>query len=129
MDAVRRLPDVRREYAVGERQGGKQQADAFRRALGRSGDGAAADGGGSGSGNPGEGELGGGETGSGHRDTGESGGRQPGSGTSGGVHRPSSTADKNLPRDDRPPTPSRLQRQPAPGRREDVGVAHVDVYA
>ena len=129
MDAVRRLPDVRRDYAVGERQGGKQQADAFRRALGRSGDGAAADGGGSGSRNPGEGELGGGETGSGHRDTGESGGRQPGSGTSGGIHRPSSTSDKNLPRDDRPPTPSRLQRQPAPGRREDVGVAHVDVYA
>ena len=121
MDAVRRLPDVRREYAVGERQGGKQQGDAFRRALGRSG--------GGGGGNPGEGELGGGETGSGRRDTGESGGRQPGSGTSGGIHRPSSTADKNLPRDDRPPTPSRLQRQPAPGRREDVGVAHVDVYA
>jgi len=123
MDAVRRLPDVRRDYAVGERQAGKQQGDAFRRALGRSG------GGGGGGGNPGEGELGGGETGSGHRDTGESGGHQPGSGTSGGIHRPSSTSDKNLPRDDRPPTPSRLQRQPAPGRREDVGVAPVDVYA
>lgn len=100
MDAVRQLSDVRRDYAVGERQGGKQQADAFRRALGRSGDGAAGEGEGDGAGD-GDG------TSNGNR-SGSSGGR-----TAGGS----------------PPTPSRLQRQPAPGRREDVGVAHVDVYA
>jgi hypothetical protein len=80
MDAVRRLPDVRGDLAVGERQGGKRQADAFRRALGQSADGEPAPGG-------------------------------------------------DRPADRSPPTPSRLQRQAAPGRREDVGVAHVDVYA
>ena len=84
MDAVRRLPDVRRDYAVGERQGGKQQADAFHRALGQAGEDATGDG------------------------DGQSGGR-----TAGGS----------------PPTPSRLQRQAAAGRKEDVGVVHVDVYA
>lgn len=105
MDAVRRLPDVRRDYAVGERQGGKQQADAFRRALGQAsedatGDGAARDGDDVGT-RDGAGQR------SGNRD-GRSGGR-----TAGGS----------------PPTPSRLQRQAAAGRREDVGVVHVDVYA
>jgi hypothetical protein len=89
MDAVRRLPDVRREYAVGERQGGKQQADAFRRALGQADDGAAG-------------------TGDDGRDGGQPGGRPAGGS---------------------PPTPSRLQRQAAAGRREAVGVVHVDVYA
>jgi hypothetical protein len=107
MDAVRRLPDVRRDYAVGERQGGKQQADAFRRALGQAGedatgDGPASDGGGDGGGaRDGDGNR------SGNR-AGQSGGR-----TAGGS----------------PPTPSRLQRHAAAGRREDVGVVHVDVYA
>lgn len=105
MDAVRQLSDVRRDYAVGERQGGKQQADAFRRALGQAredaaGDGPARDGDDVGA-RDGDGQR------SGNR-TGQSGGR-----TAGGS----------------PPTPSRLQRQAAAGRREDVGVVHVDVYA